>query len=184
MSQIIINYDLLHVIKEAKGIKKVPKGFSIISKPLELGYPVAVLINSINDQYPANVVVPTTVIAATISIGFGELILSIMAKKTTMDLANIKLELLSKQLNNLSIKTSPELLLKSQVYHKDYSFNKDDLGIIRNRYINVPIYNYNREEITTSIKEEHLLTTNNYVLKLGTPQAKKEKALRKSFGTI
>ena len=184
MSKIMINYDLMHVIKEAKGIKKMPKGFSIITKPLELCYPAAVLVNSINDQCPASVVIPTTMIAAAIYIGLGELIISLMAKKTTMDLANIKLELLSKQLNDLTIRTNLELLLKSQVYHREYSFNKDDLGIIRNRYINVPIYNYNGEETTTSIKEEHLLMTNNYVLTLGTPQAKKEKALRKAFGTI
>ena len=183
MSQIIINYDLMHVIKEAKGIKKMPKEFSLIVMPLELTYPAAVLVNSINDQCPANVVIPATMVAAAISIGFGELIKSLIAKKTTMDLANIKLELLSKQLKDLNIETSLELLLKSQIYHKEYSFNKNSLGIIRNRYINVPIYNYKREEKTALIKEEHLLTTNKYVLTIGTPEAKKEKVLRKSLVT-
>lgn len=184
MSKIVINYDLMHVIKEAKGIKKVPKEFFIITKPLELGYPTAVLINSIYDQCPANVVIPATMIAAAISIGLGELVISLIAKKTTMYLANDKLELLSKKLNDLTIKTSPELLLKSQVYHKEYSFDKDNLGIIRNRYIYIPIYNYNGEEITTSIIEEHLLTTNNYVLTLGISEERKEKVLGKEFSTI
>ena len=72
---------------------------------------------------------------------------------------------------------------KENVYSIWNSFNKNSLGIIRNRYINVPIYNYKREEKTALIKEEHLLTTNKYVLTIGTPEAKKEKVLRKSLVT-
>lgn len=183
MSKIEINYDLMHKIKEAKGIKKSPKAFSVITKPFVLMYPTAVLFNSIKDQIPAQYVITATAIATFLSFGAEQLLLSLMMKKTTMELAKAELEYLVERLKCINIQTDANLLLDSKVYHREYKLKKDSsIGIIRNSYINIPSYNYKGDITTSSVKEEHMLATRDYILSVGEPE--KEKVFRKAYGSI
>ena len=185
MSKIEINYDLMHTIKEAKEIKKCPKEFSIITKPFVFMYPGAVLFNSIKDQIPAQYAITATTIATLLSLGAEQLLLSLMMKKTTMELAKVKLEYLVERLKNINIQTDVELLLDSKVYRREYKLKKDSpIGVIRERFINVPSYNYKGNITTVSVKEEHMLATKDYILSLGEPEAKDTKVFRKAYGAI
>lgn len=185
MSKIEINYDLMHTIKEAKGIKKCPKEFSIIIKPFVFMYPGAVLFNSIKDQIPAQYVITATTIAAFLSLGVEQLLLTLMMNKTTMELAKAKLEYLAERLKNINIQTDVNLLLDSKVYHREYKLKKDSpKGIIRNRFINVPSYTYKGDITTVSVKEEHMLATKDYILSVGESEKQEEKVFRKSYGII
>ena len=185
MSKIEINFDLIRTTKEAKGIKKSPKNFSIATKPLALMYPAAVLMNSIKDQIPAQSVITATTIATFLSLGAEQIILSIMMKKITMDLAKTELEYLVERLKELNIQTDVDFLLNSKVYHREYKLKKDGpKGVIRNRYINIPSYDYRGDEVMTSVKEEHMLATRDYILSVGEPEVKEEKVFQKAYGAI
>lgn len=92
-----------------------------------------------------------------------------------MDLARSELNYLTMCLKNLNIETNIDLLLNAKVYNEKYQLKKDEKkGIIRTRYINIPKYNYKKEQVITSIKEEHLLTTKEYLLSVGEPEKKDE----------
>ena len=143
-------------------------------------YPGAVLFNSIKDQIPAQYAITATTIATLLSLGAEQLLLSLMMKKTTMELAKVKLGL-----KNINIQTDVELLLDSKVYHREYKLKKDSpIGVIRNRFINVPSFNYKGNITTVSVKEEHMLATKDYILSLGEPEAKDTKVFRKAYGAI
>ena len=183
MSEIKINFDLIHVIKEAEGIKKCPKEFSIVTKPFVFLYPTDVFLSSINDSLPVNSIITATTIATILSIGVEQLLLFLTLRKTTMELANSKLNYLVLLLKDINIVTDTDILLNSKVYYSEYNLKKDSpKGIIRNRYINLPSYNYKGEEVMTSIKEEHILATREYLLSIGEPQKMEEKVYTKEYG--
>ena len=92
--------------------------------------------------------------------------------KTREERADDKLENLVAQLNNINIDVNLDNLKEANVYHKKYRLRKDGkVGIIRERYIEIPVdeksYNFNEESV--SIKEEHVMGSNSYVLTLGKP---------------
>lgn len=88
---------------------------------------------------------------------------------------------LAQQLRNQNIDTTYEKLLESKVYKRKYKLAMEGApGIIRERYINVPTYDYNGLENTTSILEEHRIGTRKYVLTLGSP--KKKLAFKYAYG--
>lgn len=175
MSQIKINFDLIDAIKQAKGIKKCPKELSMITKPISMLYPTVVLIDSIKEQLPLDSLIIAVAIATTLSVGVEQLILFLTMRQNTMDLARSELNYLTMCLKDLNIETNIDLLLNAKVYNEKYQLKKDEKkGIIRTRYINIPKYNYKKEQVITSIKEEHLLTTKEYLLSVGEPEKKDE----------
>ena len=175
MSQIKINFDLIDAIKQAKGIKKCPKELSMITKPIAMLYPTVVLIDSIKEQLPLDSLIIAVAIATTLSVGVEQLILYLTMRQNTMDLARSELNYLTMCLKNLNIETNIDLLINAKVYNEKYQLKKDEKkGIIRTRYINIPKYNYKKEQVITSIKEEHLLTTKEYLLSVGEPEKKDE----------
>ena len=102
-------------------------------------------------------------------------------RNTYKDYAIADLKKLAQQLRNQNIDVTYENLLKSNVYHRKYKLDMEGApGIIRERYINVPIYDYNGMKATTSILEEHRIGSRKYVLTLGSP--KKKTVLKPAFG--
>ena len=84
-------------------------------------------------------------------------------------------------MRNQNIDTTYEKLLESKVYKRKYKLAMEGApGIIRERYIYVPTYDYNGLENTTSILEEHRIGTRKYVLTLGSP--KKKLAFKYAYG--
>ena len=89
-----------------------------------------------------------------------------------------ELRLLAIKLNNY-IKTSGELLIDSQEYHREYELHFSDgrLYLLQKKYIYVPTYNDGTIEYDkVSIVQEHDINlippipSNEYVLSIGTPQ--------------
>ena len=75
----------------------------------------------------------------------------------------------------MNINTSVEDIMNSEIYQKNYKLAKDGrVGVIRERFINLPITNALGEEDTTSVKEEHLIGSKKYVLTLDKPVEQKE----------
>lgn len=185
MSQIKINFDMIHVIKEAKGIKNCPKGYSSLCIPITLVLPTAVLACAIQENLSAESTIFLCTATAGVSFGLEQILLNIMVKKSTIALAESELKYLALLLNKLGIKTNSELLLDSEVYSTEYSLKKDSpVGIIRNRYINIPRYNYKGEKVLTSIREDHLIPSNEYFISVGEPIEKEKKVMRKVLGTV
>lgn len=188
MSKININFDMMHVIKEAKGIKKYPKELSYINIPMTIALPTVAWISAIQEKLSIDAAIILCAATAGITISLKQLVFNLILKKHTIKLAENELMILTLLLDELNIKTNPKLLLKSEVYYKEYELKKDSpVGIIRNRYINIPNYkdgNYkDGKEVMISIKEEHLISSNEYIISVGKPIEKKEKVFRKALGT-
>lgn len=93
--------------------------------------------------------------------------------KTREERAEDDLRYLVFQLNNLNIELNLDDLKEANVYHKNYRLKKEGIpGIIRERYIEVPVSNSNNNinNDTASIKEEHVMGSSNYVLTLDSPK--------------
>ena len=86
-----------------------------------------------------------------------------------------KIKQLVTLLKDINVDTSYDLLLKSEVYEKKYKIhlNEDKIPeIIESKYILVPTYDFNGKIRDTSILEEHVVGSNNYILSLRSPEKK------------
>ena len=91
------------------------------------------------------------------------------------EMAINKLHRLVTLLKDININTSYDLLLKAEVYEKKYKIHLNEdkiLEIIESKYILIPTYNYYGEVRDTSILEEHVIGSNDYILSLGSPEKK------------
>ena len=106
----------------------------------------------------------------------------LLSSKYNMEEAINKIKDLSNILNLQNLNTTPELLLQSEVYYKKYKLVKDGKsGVIRERYINIPFYNFNGDKTLKSVKEEHRIGSKEYILTLDSP--KKQKVLKRVYTT-
>ena len=81
-----------------------------------------------------------------------------------------KLKKLVPLLNGLGIDTDYDLLLKSNIYGKvnNLYLNENKLPeIMTSKYILVPSYNHSKDIKNTSIVQEHVIGTHDYVLSIG-----------------
>lgn len=95
------------------------------------------------------------------------------------DKSSRSLKKLVSQLENLNISTSYDLLLQSEVYHKKYKIevNKEQLPhLAESKYIFVPSYTYSGDKQDTSILQEHIVGSKEYILSLGSPKKVLSKA--------
>ncbi len=95
-------------------------------------------------------------------------------------LGEIRLLELVTMLNDINVKTNYEMLLKSELYKKEYKFEHSDnklLSLNEKKYIYVPTYGYNGKEKITSILQEHDVGTKNYMLSVGEPEKQYKRVL-------
>lgn len=91
------------------------------------------------------------------------------------EIAINKIKQLVTLLKDINVDTSYDLLLESEVYEKKYKIhiNEDKiLEVISSKYILVPTYDFNGEIRDTSILEEHIVGSNDYILSIGSPEKK------------
>lgn len=89
------------------------------------------------------------------------------------EISEYKLKKLVSQLKDVSINTSYDLLLESELYKKDYHIKLNENKIpylLEKKYVLVPTYNYLNDIGETSILQEHVVGTKTYVLSIGSPQ--------------
>lgn len=195
MLKLVINYDMMDKIYEAKGENKLKLVYKKYSKMPIIMYPIiAGTIFDLGNIYKGVEVSFSTFHVAleiglffvgipAIHFGLEKLDVSKFGKKSFQQTATDEIKNLSIQLNNQNIKTTPELLLDSAVYHKKYKLAMEGIpGIIRERYINVPTYGFNNNIEETSILEEHRIGSKDYILTLGTPKKKKILSYKKAYG--
>lgn len=180
--KIMINYDLVHRIKDArekfgplKIIRNRKKSWTIVQIPLWLFF-------SITGHYTA-----LQSIMHFINV-FGILLFMnyVPMKLAGLDLygaiAERDLKTLVPKLQDACIHTEYDMLLNSEVYDRKYKikFNKNKLPqILESKYILVPTHGFDGNETETSVLQEHVIGTRNYELSIGSPEKKKSLSLRK-----
>lgn len=99
------------------------------------------------------------------------------------DTADIRLKLLVSQLDNLNLETTYELLKQSTCYRRIYNLklNKNKIPqVLESKYILVPNYDYHGDIKETSLLQEHIVGSNNYILSIGEPK----KVLKLAYSKI
>ena len=190
MLKLVINYDMISRINEANGKYKLIRCYkrNYFTGMLATGNVIADIITLCNGASKPSKSISSIIFWLTWYFGVVPLIehgVESIKKKhnynTYKDDAIDDLKKLAQQLRNQNIDTTYENLLASEVYHRKYKLDMEGApGIIRERYINIPTYDYNGLETTTSILEEHKIGSRKYVLTLGSP--KKKTVLKPAFG--
>ncbi len=87
------------------------------------------------------------------------------------------------QLTEINVKTNYDMLLKSELYEKEYKFEHNEktlLALTEKKYIYVPTYGFDGKEQTTSILQEHDIGTRDYTLSVGEPDKQYRLVLAKN----
>ena len=168
---LVINYDLFKEIYNAKEPSNIFKIIKNQKKKWFLGaIPILIVldyqfnegISEILEYFPLQFF---------IVIG-GDIIVQKMFGDIPKEKAVYRLKHLISELQNLEISTDYDLLLESYIYIKKYSikFNKYYLPyILEEKYINIPTYGFDGEINETSVLQEHIIGSSDYVLSLGSP---------------
>ena len=174
--KIIINYDLLAKINEAR------TGFSFQEtvKPvlIKTGFSIpffsiiAPFFYSSPEQMMNHVYRTTCFFFFLESITYGgcNLILAKRIKNKAKD----TLKRLSSLLKEINVNTNDKLILNSYKYKTEYKINKNEnfKDLVQNKYIIVLVIE-NGEEKEISILQEHIIGSKIYSLSLGKPQKEK-----------
>ena len=178
---LVINYDFFNAIKD------VNEGFT----------PMKVVRNNIGSWFKFNLPMITTLeyaiarenffrympqaIAVHLFLIFNtELILYKTLGDLYKDKADMRLKSLVCMLDKVNIETTYELLKKSDCYHKVKNFKLNEKKIpqiVESKYVLVPNYDYKGDVIETSILQEHVIGSNQYILSIGSPK----KALKLAY---
>ena len=180
--KIVINYDLLSKISEAKSGFALDKSIKDILK-CSLMVEVIFIPAYIAKNYSfREVMVETSKTLAFQS--FWCMIIDLLFSKFEKQIALEQLKKLSMELKNININTNYELLLKSYKGQINYKLEKNNSFIPKikqEKYIIVPV-NENGEEKEISVLQEHVVGSRNYVLSRGT--CLKQKSLKLVFNSL
>ncbi|MBR4230678.1 MAG: hypothetical protein IKR74_00795 [Bacilli bacterium] len=86
-------------------------------------------------------------------------------------------------LEEINVSTTYNMLLESELYAKEHSFDTEDRiipAMVSKKYIYVPSYGYDGSEKTTSILQEHTIGTKVYILSQDEPDKQYRRVLSKS----
>ena len=170
--KIIINYDLIDKVREAKTGFSLHKYTRVVGFTNSITVPAIILgaqIGNTNAMDALELMLKTfsyslfyNALQATVSSFFRK-------REATEELIN-----LSTKLNCMCIETSSELLKGAYQYEVDYSVNFDSFPpkLEQKKYIMVPVYNDwgNNER---SLVQEHVIGTRDYALSYGESKKKK-----------
>lgn len=171
--KIIVNYDLIDKIKDVNEPLNI---FKLIrnNKYMYLTYhlPIFILTNYFifqDNVYQQMMAIPMQYLAS-----FSVELYS--AKKLGVDRyhqkAELKLMELSHLLNEINIRTDYELLLESEVYDKKYKIRLNEKKlpeIVESKYIMIQTRTFTGDTKDTSIEQEHVVGSKEYILSLGSP---------------
>lgn len=162
-----INYDLIKKVKDSKkgfSLQKVAK-VRVAILPLHL---LVLLFYSIGGNFRDAV---TGFILGQVHFTLTTTFFIKYLKNIIEKYANVNLQTLALNLNDLGLKTTPELLKESEVIETNYKFRyiDDKLPVLtEEKYIMVPLVN-NNEEI---LLQEHRVGSKNYELSVNGPVLK------------
>lgn len=185
MVKLEVNFDLIDKAYEAQGKYKVRRWFrenktyNIIASFI----PITHLALTLGGLESPEVALIRTATSTSINYGIwavlDKTLETIRTKATGISpqlKAMMELVIITEALNQImNINTSVEGIMNAEVYQKNYKLATDGrVGVIRERFIDLPITNALGEEDTTSVKEEHLIGSKKYVLTLDKPVEQKE----------
>lgn len=171
--KLVINYDLMEKIQQAKeefgisvvlkkNLKKVSGWFGVYTTiNLATGQPI--------DKAIANAAITASMVLlmfSTTDLVKYRILGDFDRRKAINDLAR-----LSRQLGQVNISTSVDLLLESEESSREYKIEINDRKIpciLQEKYILVPTYS-NDQIKETSILQEHIIGSKQYVLSIGSP---------------
>ena len=171
--RIIINYDLMDRISEAK------QGYSI-----ERCNKDAIGLTAIVNLVAVACHMPVEYLTITLPAGVG---LTWISKKYSslaldeMDDALDDLDYLSSDLEEIHVHTNRDLLLESEVYKKEYKFKSGKYKmpyVLEKKYISVPTIKKNKE---VSLLQEHILGNKEYFISKGRISDEKSLVRRPSW---
>ena len=171
--KLVINYDFINAVLNVNE-KITPFKLIRNNKKLYLMYYLPFfMIGNLSINKNASLILKELIIEYGFVVGselFASLItgVDIYKNKSIRDLKNLVYDL-----NDLFVKTDYDLLLNSELYKRKYKINvnKEELfNIMEQKYILVPIYDFNNNIKKTSILQEHIIGTNDYVLSIGSPK--------------
>lgn len=179
--KIVINYDLLEKISEAKtGLSLIKTSKKVLLKATrtEIFYIILSLIYSL----------PITIKNSIQAYCF-YLALHLISETVDINKNKIKaleeIKRLALKLSDLNICTEHELLMGSYVYEKEYELVNEENSILpkicQKKYIMVPVYD-NGKTVETSLLQEHIIGSKSYILSHGEPS--KQRVFRPAFGSI
>ncbi len=94
-----------------------------------------------------------------------------------------RLQTLALMLDDINVKTNYDMLLASELYHKTVHLDSSESNrpiLVSQKYIYVPSYGFDGEEKTTSILQEHVIGTKEYILSQDEPDRQYKRVLAKS----
>ena len=188
--KIMINYDFVEALRnvnEPFGPMKVVR--NNIYQHLKINYPLVLAFDTIYCTLGNRLDILPVMLGVNVLITEGIPIASAyMANKVVggdlyKKMSELKLAKLVSEFNNNYIFINYYLLLQSEYYDHIMEVNTSDNKmpvIVSKKYVLVPTYTYSKDVEDTSIEQEHVLGTNDYVLSVGTPKKARKLVLAKS----
>ena len=184
MQKLEINFDVIDKTYEARGEHNIRRWLRL-NKTYNISailYPTMQGILAINGIETPDVALIKSGAFVVSAYGIWSLLdtaVELLRKKATgldyKERALYELIILSKLIEEMGINISVEQMMKANVYKKKYKLAIDGrVGIIRERYFEVPFTDILNKERMTSVKEEHILGSKKYLLSLDQPTEQKE----------
>ena len=182
--RITIYYDLINTIKnvnEDYNVLKIVRN----NKKNWLLFPIPefLIIDIINYKNTDQILTALTLEMGALTLG--EYFIGKSIKKDKYyDKSSRNLRLLTQELNSYNLNTNYELLKESKLYDKTYNIKLNEKKlpkILESKYILVPTYDKNNYLKNRSIKQEHILGHDEYILSLDIPEKQKQLVLVKSM---
>lgn len=94
--------------------------------------------------------------------------------------ASLELKKLPNMLGDINVKTTYDMLLRSELYKKQYKIERSkdkSIALTEKKYIYVPSYGFDGQEKETSILQEHDIGSVIYTLSVGEPEKQYRRVL-------
>lgn len=169
--KIIINYDLLDKIREAKtgiSLHRTTKAI-LITSSIVITTSTIVLSFLISPEELTKefiqIIANSLIMQTSFRISF-----DLLVSKLYKIISKEQLRQLSSQLKDIKVNTDKDLILESYKYKNEYKLLKseNDVDLVQKKYIMVPVIE-NGEESEVSILQEHAIGSKIYSLSIGEP---------------
>ena len=171
---LMINYDFFNAVRN---VNEPMTPFKVLRNEknhyLKFNLPVYTLIDYYTCKNGLIEIIPTLILQFGFLTGTMALVYKKFEVDTYKDIAIKNLTKLAGDLENLNIETNYQLLLDTELLSKKYQLrlNKEKLPeILESKYLLVPSFNYNGEVKDTSLLQEHVVGSKQYVLSIGSPK--------------
>lgn len=180
--KLLVNFDLIESVKNVnqpftifKLVRNRKRTWTTINIPI---------YTAIDFAFKKNI--PETLELVAIQLGFVAVLETIMNHALGVDpyfnQSDRNLKTLVPKLNAINVETDYELLKKSTLDGKKYQVRLNEKKLpelVETKFILVPSYNYNGDVKETSMLQEHVVGTHEYVLSVGS----KQKVLKPAFAS-